>query len=136
MIFKRAGKLMVKVMVVANRYMRPPPGVMCQVICAGSDFDAADDYIAEHVEKGDLVITSDVPLADRVIGAGAFALSAYGREFDPDTIKEALTMRNLNHELRSAGEIHGGPEAFGDKQVKAFAGAFDRWLGKRQNSSE
>lgn len=132
LIFKAGHRLGVHIKVVANSYMHPPRGHDVEMIVAGSGFDAADDLIVEKVDSGDIVITADVPLADRVIEKGGVALSPHGRLFDAESIKEQLAMRNLAQELRSAGEIRGGPKEFGASDINKFAGAFDRLLAARQ----
>ena len=126
LVFRTGGRLGIKTSAVANSYMRVPPGPLYEMITVPGSFDAADDYIATHVAAGDLVITADVPLADRVVGAGATALSPHGEVFDAQNIKERLAMRNLLAELRSGGEVSGGPPPYGDGDKKRFADALDR----------
>lgn len=129
-IYKAGQRLQVPIICVANSYFHPPLGIDVKIVTVGSDFDAADNYIAENVESGDLVITSDVPLADRVVSAGAVAISSRGTVFTKESIQEQIAMRNLSQELRSGGQISGGPPEFGPKDVKKFAMEFDRWLFK------
>lgn len=132
-IYKAAERLQIKVMIVGNSYMKPPGGFPCEIIVVGSEFDAADNYIAENVIANDLVITSDVPLADRVCTASAVAISHKGDVFDGASIKEKLAIRNLSNELRSGGSISGGPPAFSDHDLKKFAASFDRHMQKLKN---
>ncbi len=129
-IYKAAIRKKFPVKIVANSYTHPPRGVDAEVICVNDSFDAADDHIVEKVVKDDLVITADIPLADRVITKGAVALSPHGELYDQANIQERLAMRNLRQELRSAGEIRGGKGAFSDKDVKRFATAFDRIMAR------
>jgi uncharacterized protein YaiI (UPF0178 family) len=113
---------------VANRPVRLPrsPNVRSRQVAAG--FDEADRSIAAAVEPGDLVITADIPLAAQIVERGATALDPRGTLYTADSIPSHLARRNLMDELRSAGMINGGPPAFGDGDVQAFANALDRWL--------
>lgn len=92
--------------------------------------DRADDTIVQMVEKGDLVITADIPLADRVISKSAHALDHRGELYTQENIKQYLAMRNLMDEIRSSGEITKGPAPFQNKDAQKFANAFDRFLTK------
>lgn len=133
-IFRAGERCGVKIKMVANSVFRiPSPHVELVVVSGG--FDAADDHIADQVAPGDLVITSDIPLADRVIEKGALALSHRGEVFDRQTIKEKLRMRNLYQELRSAGEIHGGPAPQSGRDRQRFADTFDRLLTRAMKGS-
>ena len=96
--------------------------------------DEADDYHAQIMSrKNHLVITQDIPLADRVVDKAAVAISPRGFLFDKETIKDKLAMRDLAHELRSAGTITGGPSSMQKNHIKDFADSFDRMLTKCQN---
>lgn len=90
--------------------------------------DAADDYVAENVSPGDLVITDDVPLASRVVKAGAVALSPRGRVFDENSAPSRLASRNLMADLRERGVVGGGPAPYGRRDEHRFASALDRLL--------
>src|SRR5690606_10443073 len=131
LVFKAGKRVSVPIKVVANSYMHPPRGVDVEMVVRDRGFDAADDYMANNIQPDDLVITEDVPLAARVIEGGGVALSPHGRMFDAESIQEQLAMRNLRQELRSAGEIRGGPSEFGAADINKFAAAFDRWLAAR-----
>lgn len=98
--------------------------------CVPGGFDIADDYIAEHVHAGDLVITSDVPLAARIVSKGAVGLNSGGKIFDANSTAELLAMRNLMQELRGGGIISGGSPPAGPAEKKRFADALDRLLAK------
>ena len=91
-------------------------------VVVGAGFDA-DDWIAERAGPGDVVVTADVPLAGRCVKAGAAALSPSGRVFDETSIGGQLATRNLMAELRSAGEITGGPRPFSDRDRSRFLSA-------------
>jgi hypothetical protein len=115
---------------VANKNISIPniPFVTMQVVEQGPD--VADDRIAELCEADDLVITADIPLADRIVTIGAVALDPRGTIYDENNIKHLLAMRNLMEELRNSGEITGGPAAIGAKTVREFADGLNKILSK------
>ncbi len=127
-IFKAAERLSLPIKIVANSYMHPPRGLKIEIIVVKGTFDAADDYIVEKVNAGDLVITGDIPLADRIVSKNATALSPRGVLYTEHTVKEALAMRNLHNELRMGGEILGGPKQMDTLDVGRFAAVFDRTI--------
>ena len=92
--------------------------------------DVADDYIAEHCQTGDLVITSDIPLADRVIKAGGTVIQFRGEPLTAANVRQRLAVRDFMEDLRSGGVMTGGPPAFGPKDKQKFANALDRWLAR------
>jgi uncharacterized protein YaiI (UPF0178 family) len=128
LVFKAAERVKWTVCVVGNSWMRIPTSPLFEMVVVPGGFDAVDDHIAEHVKLGDLVITSDVPLAARVVESKAKAISTRGDVFDEKNIAERLSMRNLMQELRSAGEVKGGHNAFNDGDKKKFADSFDKLL--------
>ena len=97
-----------------------------------SDPDEADNKIVELVEEKDLVITSDIPLADRVIDKKAFVLDHRGRYFDKDNIKQALAIRNLMQEIRDGGEITKGQAPITQKDAHEFANQLNIFLRKKK----
>ncbi|CAA6812285.1 MAG: UPF0178 protein Daro_2879 [uncultured Campylobacterales bacterium] len=92
--------------------------------------DEADNYIVDIVNEGDLVITADIPLADRIIDKKAHALDHRGELYTKDNIKSFLRMRDLMAELRESGELIKGPAPFGAKDASSFANALNRFLTK------
>lgn len=119
--------------VVANSAFHLPINPFVKQILVAQGMDEADDYIADHVEKGDLVLSSDVPLSARVVANGGLVLNFRGEVLDNRNIGERLATRNLLQELRggaggSTGGIHGGPAPFGDQDKKRFADAVDRMV--------
>jgi uncharacterized protein YaiI (UPF0178 family) len=92
--------------------------------------DEADHLIVEMVKEGDLVITADIPLADRVISKDAHAIDHRGELYSVDNIKQYLAMRNLMDEIRSTGEITKGPAPFGSKDAHQFANQLNSFLSK------
>lgn len=122
-VYKVARRCGCAVHVVANSFMRTPPGVQLTVVDAGPD--AADDWIAERVAPGDIVITNDIPLAHRTLKAGGAALGATGKPFTEASIGAALAQRDLMEHLRSSGEITGGPKPFSAADRSRFLSALD-----------
>lgn len=115
---------------VANRALPSHRSPLISAVRVDDRFDAADRYIVEHVESGDLVITADVPLAAAVVARGAWALSARGEAFDADNVGDKLATRDLLSELRSAGSVSGGPPPPTANDRKRFIDALDRLLTK------
>lgn len=117
---------------IANKKISVPnqPYVSMEVVAQGPD--EADHRIAELCEAGDLVITADIPLADRIVSKGAVGLDPRGTIYDENNIKHLLAMRNLMEELRNNGEITGGPSAIGAKTVREFADGLNTLLTKRR----
>ena len=127
-IFRVAGRYDVPVTLVAASWMRIEESrrVTLEVVAGG--FDAADDWIAAHVAAGDLVITSDIPLAARCIAAGAKVLAPTGRAFTEANIGDVLATRNLLAELRGAGMETGGPAPFDARDRSRFLQALDKHI--------
>jgi uncharacterized protein YaiI (UPF0178 family) len=92
--------------------------------------DEADHHIVERCTEGDLVITADIPLADRIISKNAHAIDHRGELYSVDNIKQYLAMRNLMESIRESGEMTGGPKAFGTKDAHAFANQLNAFLTK------
>jgi uncharacterized protein len=117
---------------IANKQIGIPnvAHVSMEVVAQGPD--EADHRIAELCEPEDLVITADIPLADRIVTIGAVALDPRGTIYDENNIKHLLAMRNLMEELRNNGEITGGPSAIVEKTVRAFADGLNKLLSKRK----
>ncbi|UGY09679.1 MULTISPECIES: YaiI/YqxD family protein [unclassified Phyllobacterium] len=124
-IYRVAERHGVKVYVVSNSFMAIPRDQMIERVIVSDGFDAADDWIAERVHRGDIVVTADIPLASRCVKAGADAISPTGRAFTEASIGNTLATRNLMEELRQAGQITGGPRPFSPKDRSAFLSALD-----------
>jgi uncharacterized protein YaiI (UPF0178 family) len=115
----------VRVYVVANSFINVPHDPLIERVLVGSGFDAADDWIAERVHRGAIVVTADVPLASRCINAGADVIGPTGKPFTEASIGMALATRNLLDGLRVGGEITGGPKPFSARDRSSFLSALD-----------
>jgi len=127
-IFKASARTSVSVVVVANRAQPIPRMATVRLQQVGSGLDVADDHIAEHCQPGDLVITSDIPLAARVIEAGGTVLQFRGEPLTEANTRQRLAMRDFMDELRGSGVMTGGPAQYSPKDKQRFANALDRWL--------
>lgn len=131
LLLRASRRRRVPLVLVACRHIPVPDSEHVSSLLVPAGPDAADDRIVELVRPGDLVVTADVPLADRVVSAGGFALDPRGQMLGEDTIKERLAMRDLMEDLRNAGMITGGPAGFGPKAAQAFANQLDRFLTRQ-----
>lgn len=131
-LFKAAIRTNHHLILVANQSLFVPRDPLIKVVRVMSGADIADNYIAEHVEIDDLVITADIPLADRVIDRHAVALNPRGEFYTKENIKERLSMRDFMHDLRSSGIDTGGPKPLNQKDIAIFANALDKYLTKFQ----
>ena len=124
--YKVAKRHALPVILVANAAMRIPsdPGIRLEVVSDG--FDAADDWIVENAGPGDIVITSDIPLADRSLKQGAFVLGNTGRPFTEENIGDAMASREISQEMREMGMLRGGPAPFQNKDRSEFLMQLDR----------
>lgn len=120
------------VSVVAGIFIRVPQDPLIERIAAGSGMDAADDWIAERAGKGDIVITSDIPLASRCVKAGAEVIAPNGKPFTEQSIGMNLAIRNLMTDLRSSGEVTGGPKSFTPSARSAFLSTLDQTIRRIQ----
>ncbi|AZZ43894.1 YaiI/YqxD family protein [Pseudomonadaceae bacterium SI-3] len=127
-LIKFALKRKFEVLLVAGQSQIKPAFACVRLIVVPSGPDAADDYLVEHAQPGELVICSDVPLADRLVKRGVAALDPRGREFDERNMGDRLAVRNLFTDLREQGQVGGGQGAYGDRDRQAFANALDRLL--------
>jgi uncharacterized protein YaiI (UPF0178 family) len=124
-VYRVAGRYGLKVVVVANGWLRVPDSPLIERVIVTEGLDRADDWIVEQAGPGDIVITADVPLADRSLKRGARALAPNGRPFTKDSIGNDLATRNLLTELRDTGQIRGGGRPFSKDDRSRFLGALD-----------
>jgi uncharacterized protein YaiI (UPF0178 family) len=124
-VYKVAARYQLPVFVVSNSWIRTPALKLITQIVVDEGPDVADDWIAERAGPPDIVITADIPLADRVLKAGGQAIHPTGRVFTPDNIGAGLASRAIGEHLRSMGEITGGPKPFTGADRSKFLQARD-----------
>jgi len=137
-IYRVAARHGLPVSVVAGQFIRVPQDPLIERIAAGAGMDAADDWIAERAGKGDIVITADIPLASRCVKAGAEVIAPNGKPFTEQSIGMTLAVRNLMTDLRSSGEVTGGPKSYSPRDRSAFLSALDQTIRRiqRQNADQ
>ena len=124
-VYKVATRYQLPVFVVSNSWIRTPDLKLVSMIVVDEGPDVADDWIAERATPADVVITADIPLADRVLKAGGQAIHPTGRVFTPDNIGAGLASRAIGEHLRSMGEVTGGPKPFTNADRSKFLQALD-----------
>lgn len=134
-LFRAAERRQVKLVLVANQYVRVPASPLISSLQVASGFDVADNEIVKRVETGDLVITGDIPLAAEVIEKGAVALNPRGELYTRENIRGRLNMRDFLDTLRASGVQSGGPAPLGQSERQAFANQLDRYLARLPKSS-
>jgi uncharacterized protein len=125
-IYRVAARHGIKVIVVSNSPIAVPRDPLIERVVVAAGLDEADNWIAERTDRGDIVITADIPLASRCVKAGAAAIAPTGRAFTEESIGMTLATRNLMDSLRSAGEITRGPKAFSPRDRSSFLSALDQ----------
>jgi len=125
-VYKVAKRYQLKVTLVAASWMRIPESSRLALEVVGEGLDVADDWIAEHCGPDDIVITADVPLADRCVKKEAYVLGPKGKPFTEDNIGAVLATRNLLADLREMGEVTGGPPPFAKKDRSLFLQQLDQ----------
>jgi len=133
-VYRVAARHGLPVSVVANGFIRVPQDPLIERVAAGSAPDAADDWIAQRAGASDIVITADIPLASRCVQAGAQVIAPTGKPFTPDSIGMSLAMRDLMTDLRSAGEVTGGPRPFAPRDRSTFLSALDQAIRRLQRA--
>ena len=130
--YKVATRYGLQTFVVSNSFIQIPnsPLIARMIVDAGPD--VADDWIAGQTQPGDICITNDIPLADRVLKAGGAAISPSGRPFTVDSIGSALAQRSIMEHIRSTGEITGGPKPFGPADRSRFLQALDETVNRER----
>lgn len=125
-VFKVGARHGVKIFVVANQLLNTPRHADIERVLVPKEPDAADDWIAARADPTTIVVTADIPLAARCVKMGAQVVAPNGKIFDEASIGMALALRNLMEDLRSAGEITGGPKNFSPRDRSTFLSALDR----------
>ena len=124
-VYRVARRYGLKAWVVSNGWMTVPREPLIEQVVVDAGPDVADDWIAERAGPGDIVVTSDIPLADRCLKAGAAVIRPNGQPFTTDSIASALAGRMIGEHLRSMGEITGGPKPFAPADRSRFLQALD-----------
>ncbi|MBQ0712016.1 MAG: YaiI/YqxD family protein [Porticoccus sp.] len=129
-LFRAAQRCNMPLTLVANHAIRVPPSPLIKTIQVESGFDVADNYIVQRINPGDILITADIPLAAEAVEEGAEVINPRGEHYTKANIRQRLAMRNLMEELRTIGEVRGGPPSMTNTERQQFANALDRLLAK------
>ena len=129
-LFRAAERTKTPMTLVANQPVRIPPSRYIKMLQVTPGFDVADNEIVKRLSEGDLVITSDIPLAADVIEKGGYALSPRGELYSADSIGARLNMRDFMDTMRASGVVTGGPPALSQSDRKSFANHLDKLLAK------
>ena len=132
--YKVAARYGLKTYVVSNSFMQIPASPLIERVIVDAGPDIADDWIAERAARGDIVVTNDIPLADRVLKSGAAAIKPNGQPFTADSIGSALAQRSIMEHIRSTGEITGGPRPFDRADRSRFLQALDTAIQKSRRT--
>lgn len=127
-IYRVAERYQVKVYVVSNSYLGVPRDPRIDLVVVSDSFDAADNWIAERAGSGDIVITADIPLADRSLKAGAAVIGNTGLPFTTSSIGMAMANRELLSNLRAMGEVTGGPKPMTQRDRSRFLSTLDETI--------
>lgn len=133
--YRVAQRYAMKVLVVANDYLAVPNDPLFERVVVGKGFDAVDDWIAQRAGPGDVVVTADILLAGRCVGAGAAVIGPTGRRFTESSIGNAVADRNLMTHLRESGSITGGPRPMTPRDRSEFLQALDTAIVKLRRTS-
>jgi uncharacterized protein YaiI (UPF0178 family) len=134
-VYRVAERHGLKVHVVTNSYINVPRDPRIERVVVNDSFDAADDWIVEHVGEGDIVVTSDIPLADRCLKKGAAVIGSTGLPFTTSSIGMAMANRELLSNLRAMGEVTGGPKPMSQRDRSRFLSALDEAIQKRRRAA-
>ena len=129
-IYRVAERYGLKVFVVANSFMNVPRDPRHELVVVSDSFDAADNWIAERAGPGDIVVTADIPLADRSLKKGAAVIGNTGVPFTMASIGMAMANRELLSNLRAMGEVTGGPKPMSQRDRSRFLSALDETIQK------
>ena len=124
-VYRVAERYGLRVTLVSNQWIRAPAEVWIRLEVVGNALDAADDWIAERVAAGDIVVSEDIILASRCLESGARVLNPRGREFTDESIGDALATRELMAHLRELGTVTGGPAPFEKRDRSQFLQRLD-----------
>jgi uncharacterized protein YaiI (UPF0178 family) len=134
-LFRAAERKQLRLVLVANQYVRTPASPWISSLQVASGFDVADNEIVKRVEAGDLVITADIPLAAEVIDKEGMALNPRGELYTRENIRGRLNMRDFLDTMRASGVQSGGPAPLSQTERQAFANQLDRYLARLPKGS-
>ncbi len=129
---KVAARHGLMVHMVSDGGVRPHASPLVRIVVVTQGADAADDWIVEHIQPGDIAITNDIPLADRILKKDAGAIRPNGKAFSEDSIGMALATRNLMADLRETGAVTGGPAPFSKQDRSRFLQALETAIQARR----
>ena len=125
-VYKIADRYQLKVFLVANKPIPIPLNSRIEMQVVSGSFDAADDWIFENISQGDLVVTSDILLADRCVKKKTRVVGPKGKEFTEDNVGSAVANRELMSNLRHMGDMRGGPAPMEKKDRSSFLSKMDQ----------
>lgn len=129
-LYRAAARAQIQITLVANHSLRVPPSPFIRFVLVQSGFDVADNEIVRRVVPGDLVVTSDIPLAAEVIEKGATALSPRGELLTADNVKPRLNIRDFMDTMRASGFETGGSPPLSQAERHKFANQLDKYLAQ------
>ncbi len=129
-LFRAAKRTETMLVLVANASIATPGSRFISTVRVEHGFDRADDYIVEHMEANDLVITADIPLAASVVANKGVAINPRGEIYTENNVKQRLGLRDIRESIRGSGVNIGGPSTLSVKEKTTFANALDRLLAK------
>ncbi len=133
-LWRAVERLGLTTFLVSNRLVTIGQSTYITLLTVPAGADEADHRIVEMVRENDLVITADIPLADRVITKKAYAIDHRGKLFSENNIKQSLAIRNLMQEIRDSGEVTKGPAPFSQKDAHEFANRLDQFLTRHKSN--
>ena len=135
-LFRASARIEIEVTLIANQQVSVPKSRHIKMLQVPSGFDVADEEIVKRMAPGDLVVTSDIPLAADAIEKGGFVLSPRGERFTKENIGARLNMRDFLETMRASGAVTGGPPALSQSDRKAFADELDKLLSKQARNAQ
>ncbi len=129
-VYKVARRYGLHTYLVANSYIRAPREALIELVVVDAGPDVADDWIAQRAGPGDIVISADIPLAERCLTAGAAVLGPRGDRFTADSIGMAIAQRSLMDQLRATGDVVGGPRPFTPADRSRFLQGLDEAVNR------
>ncbi|MCR8641966.1 YaiI/YqxD family protein [Paenibacillus sp. N1-5-1-14] len=97
---------------------------------------SADLYIANHIKRGDILVSGDFGLAAMALGKGAYAMSVRGQQYTNENIDYLLDRRHAQMKMRRSGKHSKGPKPFTDEDRKNFLQSLTRLLQILQENSK